>query len=696
MSQSGSPLDLTHLSAAADEEKPRPDAADWQSFIDSIQDYAIFMLDTSGRVASWNQGAQRIKGYTAAEIIGRHFSEFYTEADLQAGKPARELVEAQRNGRVEDEGWRVRKDGTTFWANVVITALFDDAGSLTGYAKVTRDLSDRRAAEEELRRSEERFRLLIDSVHDYAMYMLDPSGVVATWNSGAEKLKGYTPAEIVGRHFSLFFLAEDVAAGKPERELQVARTEGRFEEEAYRIRKNGEHFWANVTLTPVRDAHGTLLGYAKVTRDLTARLAAERTARELVREQAARAAAEFAEARVRESAKLARDAAQRAEEANRFKEEFLATVSHELRTPLNAIVGWSSLLRTRTRDEALLRGIDVIHRNALTQGRIIEDILDVSRIITGKLRLDLQPIDLAAIVHDALEVVRPAALAKELRLEFVPPRRESTLVADPERLRQIVWNLLSNATKFSQPGGTIRVDIEATDRQCVLTVSDNGKGIDPGFLPFVFDRFKQADSSMTRRFGGLGLGLAIVRHLVELHGGVVDASSPGLGQGATFRVTLPVRAVPSGAAEAHAAVHAPSEFPAPSRGDLLRYKRVLVVDDDDDSRDLQATVLRAAGAEVETAPSAATGFAALVRFRPHVVISDIGMPDEDGYSFMGRVRAVEPALGGDVPSIALTAYTRNEDKQRALAMGFTTHLSKPVHPNELVAAVANLAGAADS
>jgi PAS domain S-box-containing protein len=690
MSQPGLPSDLTRSPAPGDHEGHQPTRADWQSFIDNVQDYAIFMLDAGGRVATWNRGAERFKGYPAPEIIGRHFSTFYTEPDLAIGKPERELEDARRHGRVEDEGWRVRKDGTTFWANVIITALFDDSGAVTGYAKVTRDLSTRRAAEEELRRSEERFRLLVDSVQDYAMYMLDPSGVVTTWNSGAEKLKGYTPFEIIGRHFSLFFPAEDVQAGKPERELHTARTVGRFEEEAYRVRKDGTLFWANVTLTPVRDADGTLLGYAKVTRDLTARIAAERTARDLVREQVARSVAESAEARVREAFALARDAAQRAEEANRFKEEFLATVSHELRTPLNAIVGWSSLLRSRTSDEAVLRGVDVIQRNALAQGRIIEDILDVSRIITGKLHLDLQSTDLAAVVREALEVVRPAAMAKDLRLEFVPPPGECSLIADAERLRQVVWNLLSNAAKFGNPGGTVHVSIESTSRHYVLTVSDDGKGIEPQFLPYVFDRFKQADSSMTRRVGGLGLGLSIVRHLVELHGGQVEASSLGLNLGATFRVTLPIRAVQSGVADAHAALDRKVEGPAPCRADILAHKRVLVVDDDDDSRELLETALIAAGAQVETAPSAALGFVALTRFRPHVLISDIGMPDEDGYSLLRRVRALEPGLGGDVPAIALTAYTRTEDKALALAAGFATHVSKPAHPGELIAAVVAL------
>jgi PAS domain S-box-containing protein len=681
--------------AKPNSERPIPSrasvATDWQLFVDHVEDYAIFMLDTDGRVATWNRGAERIKQYAASEIIGRHFSEFYTDEDLASEKPARELVEARALGRVEDEGWRVRKDGSTFWANVVITALFNPDGTLRGYAKITRDLTLRRAANEELRRSEERFRLLIESVSDYAMYMLDPSGIVTTWNLGAEKLKGYKPSEIIGKNFSVFFREEDVRAGKPVTELAVALSDGRFEEEGVRIRKDGSEFWANVTLTPVRDASGTLLGFAKVTRDLTTRIAAERTAHELVREQAARAAAESAEARIREAARRAEDAARRAEEASRVKDEFLATVSHELRTPLNAIVGWSALLRGRSQEESVRKGLEVIHRNALTQGRIIEDILDVSRIITGKLRLDLKQTDLATIVREAIDVVRPAAAAKDLNIELSLPERDCLLVADAERIRQVVWNLVSNAAKFTESGGHIYVSLEARVDALVLSVRDTGHGIAPEFLPLVFDRFQQADSSMTRRVGGLGLGLAIVRHLVELHGGDVEAHSPGLGLGATFRVALPRQATAQPADETSQSQRPPPEVDAKQLAKALSGRRVLVVEDDDDARELLSSVLSSAGAEVATASSAKSGFAAVQSFRPDVLVSDIGMPDEDGYSFMQRVSRLAPAEGGSVPSIALTAYTRSEDRAKALAMGFTNHIGKPVSPNELIAAVAKLA-----
>jgi PAS domain S-box-containing protein len=668
---------------------------DWRTFVDAIEDYAIFLLDAQGHIATWNRGAEKIKGYAPREIIGKHFSVFYGAEDLASDKPGRELAVARETGTAHDEGWRLRKDGTRFWANVVITALRDQRGELRGFVKVTKDLTIDVAAAEALRRSEERFRLLVEAVSDYAIYMLDPTGKVSTWNAGAEKLKGYRADEILGHDFSVFFPEDDIRQGKPVRELALARETGRFEEEGYRLRKDGTRFWANVVLTPVRDASGTLIGFAKVTRDLTARIESERTARELAREHAARTAAEAAEIRVRAAAQLAAEAAKRAEEANRAKDEFLATVSHELRTPLNAIVGWASLLRTRSSDPALEKGLDIIHRNALSQSKIVDDIIDVSRIVTGKLRLELGQVELSAVVDDAIEVIAPSAAAKGIVLEFARPTQPCILFADADRLQQVAWNLLSNAVKFADRGGTIWIEIDSDGTTASLTVRDNGRGIEPEFLPFVFDRFKQADSSSTRRVGGLGLGLAIVRHLVELHGGQVDAASPGLGHGATFRITLPIRA-DQPASKAPASLVPPPRAPVVQQAAAIHSRlsgtRVLVVDDEDDARDLLLTALTQAGAEVVTANSAQGGFDLVRQFRPHVLVSDIGMPGEDGYSFIQRVRALGDAAGGNVPAIALTAYTRGTDRARALSVGFDTHIGKPVDPGELVQTVEQLVG----
>src|SRR5581483_7729761 len=335
--------------------------------VESIRDYAIFVLDKNGYITTWNPGAERIKGYAANEIIGKHFSIFYPEEDLAWDKPGYELKVASETGRFEDEGWRLRKDGTRFWANVVITALRDKTGTLVGFGKVTRDLTERKQAEEELRKSEERFRLMVSSVKDYAIFMLDPTGHVATWNAGAQNIKGYTEDEICGKHFSIFHPEEEVKRGKPQWELDVATREGRMEDEGWRVRKDGSRFWASVVITAIRDEDGRLLGFGKVTRDLTERKEAEEQRLQLAREQVARAEAEA---------------------ANRAKDEFLATVSHELRTPLNAILGWGRVLRSGKFDqETVSRALETIERNAKAQAQLIEDLLDVSRIISGKLRL---------------------------------------------------------------------------------------------------------------------------------------------------------------------------------------------------------------------------------------------------------------------------------------------------------------------
>jgi CheY-like chemotaxis protein len=332
----------------------------------------------------------------------------------------------------------------------------------------------------------------------------------------------------------------------------------------------------------------------------------------------------------------------------------------------------------------------VIHRNAQAQVKIIEDILDVSRIITGKLRIDPRPSDLVAIARDAIEVVRPSADAKRIRLEFEPDSHSCLLIADPERLQQVVWNLLSNAVKFTDAGGRVRVHVGLQRSQVVLVVTDTGKGIQPDFLPLVFERFRQADSSTTRRVGGLGLGLALVRHIVELHGGRVTAASDGVDQGATFTITLPLRPViPATIGKRRAA--ASTSATAPGAAVVLDGIKVLIVDDEADARDLVAEVLAEVGAVVKTAPSAMEGFDTFQLFQPDVLVSDIGMPDEDGYSLMRRIRALPIGQGGRVGSLALTAFAREEDRIKAISAGYTTHLGKPASAEALASAVANLA-----
>lgn len=376
-----------------------------------------------------------------------------------------------------------------------------------------------------------------------------------------------------------------------------------------------------------------------------------------------------------------------AEAANRVKDEFLATLSHELRTPLTSMLGWACVLRGTQIDEELLdKGLEAIERNARVQTQLIDDLLDVSRIVSGKLHLDVRPVELSSVIEAAITVVRPAADAKSIRLTSRYEPAVGAISADSARLQQIVWNLLSNAVKFTHEGGRIEVRLERVNAHARLTVSDTGQGISPEFLPRVFDRFRQADSSTTRDYGGLGLGLAIVRHLVELHGGTVQAESNGAGQGASFSVTFPVITGRIEAALLQNLEYRRNGTPK------LNGLRVLIVDDEPDARQIISTVIAQTGAEVRTCESVHEALQTLEEWRPDVLMSDIGMPGEDGYSLISKVRSLPAERGGRTPAAAFTAYAREEDRNRALAAGYQMHIAKPVSSGQLVAMIADLAG----
>ncbi len=384
-----------------------------------------------------------------------------------------------------------------------------------------------------------------------------------------------------------------------------------------------------------------------------------------------------------------------AENLNRLKDEFLSTVSHELRTPLNAILGWSQILRAKRADAATMnRALETIERNARSQAQLIDDLLDVSRIITGKIRLNVRTVELLPVIEAAMDTVRPTTDTKNIQMQSVLDPAAGPVLGDSDRLQQIVWNLLSNASKFTPKRGRIQVCLQRINSHVEIVVTDTGQGISAEFLPYVFERFRQADSSITRSFGGLGLGLAIVRQLVELHGGTVHADSPGEGQGATFTVKLPLMAVEPKAIEperVHPGVGGSVPFEYSPRLDKLR---ILIVDDDADVRDLLTYMLEVCGAEVMAAASADEAISALTESSTpiDILISDIGMPDEDGYALLRRVRALEPENGGGIPAIALTAYARTQDRRAALLAGFQSHVAKPVEAAELIAVIANLAG----
>jgi PAS domain S-box-containing protein len=649
--------------------------------VESVRDYAIFMLDPEGHVLTWNAGAQRFKGYRADEIIGKHFSVFYPDDARQKRWPEHELEVAKETGVFEDEGWRVRKDGTLFWANVVITTLRDADGQLVGFAKVTRDLTQRRAHEEELRRSEERFRLLLEGVAEYAIFMLDPNGKVATWNTGAARIKGYTADEIIGQHFSVFYPQDAKDSGWPDHELQVAAEKGSFVDTGWRLRKDGTTFWANVTITAIRDDSGQLIGYAKLTRDMT---------------EAKRIEAMEHDNRQREemldAERSARMAAQR---ATRLKDEFLATLSHELRTPLSAILGWTQLLLRDgppKRPDEQIRAIEVIDRNARAQVQLIDDLLDLSRIMTGKLRLDLHQISFASVIEAAVDSAMPAAEAKGIRMKAILGAGRDVISADGGRLQQVVWNLLTNAIKFTPKGGQVQVLLQRVNSHLELSVSDTGIGIPPDYLPYVFDRFSQKDSSTTRTFGGLGLGLAICKQLVELHGGSIRAASQGEGAGATFSVHLPLSIVQL-QDESSPRIHPTAET---QPGELLSLPRlegvhVFSVDDEPDARDLLRAVLEGQGAKVTSFSGGEEALAALNTAKPTVLVCDVGMPKMDGYQLIRTLRAKEPR-SERVPALALTAFARAEDRKRSLVAGYQAHLAKPFDVGELILVIADLVG----
>ena len=506
---------------------------------------------------------------------------------------------------------------------------------------------------DKLRQAEDRLRLLLDSVQDYAICMLTPQGEIASWNSGAERLFAYSADEIIGRHFSCFYVSAERDLELPAEHLRIAEQGGKQAGECLRLRKGGSAFDAHVVVTPVRRGREReLRGFSLVVRDIT------------------------------ERKRLERDLRRRAEElsaANRAKEDFLATLSHELRTPLNAMLGWTRLLRMGKLDTAgMTRALETIERNAHIQEQLIADILDLSRIVTGKLRLELRPIELAPVIEAALDAVRPTAAAKGIHLD-AETDYQGTVLGDPDRLQQVVWNLVSNAIKFTPAGGRVGVSLSRAGPSAVISVSDTGEGIASELLPFIFDRFTQGDVSVTRPHGGLGLGLSIVRHIVESHGGKVVAESEGRGRGALFAVHLPVRALQL------------TSVPEDTHVQPLGGLKVLVVDDDPDARESVSLALAQCGARTAAVGSAREAFLMLGDFKPDVLVSDIDMPDEDGCSFIRRVRSLSQHGLAHVPAVALTGYAQPEDQRRALMAGFQKFVPKPVHVDELASVVKTLA-----
>ncbi|MBV9998480.1 MAG: PAS domain S-box protein [Verrucomicrobia bacterium] len=643
MSNPSGPEDASPLPPAAEEH--------FGEIVAGIEDYAIFLLDARGYVASWNAGAERLKGYKAEDILGKHFSLFYPPEPLERGWPEYELKTAAQTGHFNDEGWRLRKDGSRFWANVTITALKSPTGALRGFLKITRDLTERKQAEEALRQSEERFRMLVEGVQDYAIFMLDPEGYVISWNRGAERLKGYQRHEILGKHFSIFYPPETLEAGKPAWELRQALEHGCVEDEGWRVRKDGGRFWANVVITAIHDKEHVLQGFTKVTRDLT-----ERRKIEML------------------------------EEMDRQKNEFLAVLAHELRNPLAPIRNAMHILEAPGADAATLGRARVMTRRQIEHmARLLDDLVDLARLNRGRFGLRKEQLDLETVVDHAVEAARLDCEERQQQLSVSLPAQPVRVFGDRTRLEQALGNLLNNAAKYTNPGGRIWVRLTSTEAEATVRVQDSGIGIEPMMLPRIFNLFVQADRRLDRSVGGLGIGLSLVKQLIELHGGKVDAFSPGRGKGSEFVVRLPVAPnpqtpqtpeAPDAAAEQTARASGPAQL------------RVLVVDDNVDAADALAAVVHLAGHAAQVAYEGSTALALAPQFKPHLVLLDIGLPGMDGHA-VGRALRQRPETK-DTVLVAVTGWGQAEDRRKSQEAGFARHLVKPVDPAVLKTVLAEL------
>jgi PAS domain S-box-containing protein len=776
----------------------------YRNLIAQVKDYAIFATDSRGVINTWNEGCANVLGYDRDEFIGQHVNLLFTPESVAASAADKEIEVAAKEGSASDDRWMMRKDGSRFWASGITTAVRDDAGNLTGFIKVMRDLTERKQIEEELRQSQLYMRTLIETLpqvvwtarpdgecdylspqwvrytgipeseqlgygwleqlhpddrkqtldawnrsvktkssfdteyrirrkdgiyrwfkaratplrsaegevfkwfganmdiedqkrvesslresdaataylaaivesSDDAIISTDVQGTIKSWNLGAEKLYGYTEAEAVGKPVAMLIPPD--RQHEESRILESIRKGERISHyETVRQRKDGIDLAISLTASPIQNRAGKVVGMSKTARDITWRKHAEAERERLL---------------VRES-----DARADAEEANRLKDEFLATISHELRSPLNAILGWARLLRDPdVREKELERALEIIERNSQAQARLIEDLLDVSRIVSGKLSVQMRPVTMNSTVQGVVADMRPSAEAKNIDLRLIDGE-EIKLIGDADRLQQVVWNLLSNAIKFTPEGGRIEVELKRVGERAELRVSDTGRGINPEFLPHVFDRFRQATGGDAKARAGLGLGLTIVRYIVEAHGGSVMADSSGLGHGATFICKFPLAGAeqePIPAVERqqpHLEQLAKAAKAEAGAEPSLKGVKVLVVDDDEDARDVLKAALNSYGAEVTTATGAPQALNTLASERMDVLVSDINMPGMDGYELIRRVRAMAPDQGGRIPAIALTAYARAEDRLRALQSGYQTHVPKPVEPAELEIVVATLA-----
>jgi PAS domain S-box-containing protein len=704
-------------------------ASNWLTAIIESADDAVISKTLDGVITSWNKGAERIFGYTAAEAIGRHVSILIPD-DLQNEEVI--IIGRIRNGQRIDhyETTRKRKDGELRDISLTVSPIKGPDGTIVGASKIARDVTESRRAAAALQEQKEiietiqglgqllsaelELEKLVQAVTDAATELTGAQFGAFFYNVFSEKGDSYMLYSLSGVPREAFAnfpmprateLFGPTFRGEGTIRIDEVKKDPRYGKSAPYHGMPPGHLPVNSYLAiPVISRSGEVLGGLFFGHSEKA-VFIERHER-IVEGIAAQAAIAMDNARLFESAQAAirerdallsreQEARQQAETASRTKDDFLGLLSHELRTPLNAILGWTRMLSTGSLNEEFVgRAIETIDRNAKLQSRLIEDMLDVSRIISGKLRLDAQPTDLTTVINASVDTLRPAADAKDIRVYVILDFGAGNVLGDPVRLQQVAWNLLANAIKFTPRGGSIRISLERINSHVELTVSDSGGGIAEDFLPHVFDRFRQADSTSSKKHGGLGLGLSIVRHLVELHGGTVEAANREEESGAIFTVKLPVMALrqqTEQTADQSERVHPAANWSVPfDCPPELKGVKVLAVEDEKDARDLLIAVLEQCGAEVRTCESVAQALEMLKEMKPDVLISDIGLPGEDGYSLIRKVRALEEGTGRRLPAVALTAFARVEDRLKALTEGYNMHVSKPVEPAELALVIASL------
>ncbi len=624
-----------------------------RSVVDHVID-GIITIDERGRIDSFNPAAERLFGYGRAEVIGRNVNMLMPEPyhGEHDGYIRSYLTTGQ--ARIIGIGREVvgkRKDGSTFPMELAVSEFH--LGDRRYFTGIVRDITERKRSLTALQESEERFRLLVEGVQDCAIFLLDPAGMVASWNRGAERIKGYAAEEIVGRHFSVFYRPEDVVDGLPQQELDAALARGSYEVEEWRLRRDGSQFWANIMISVLRDEAGVLRGFVKLTRDVTERRRLEQELRKRLDELAT---------------------------ADRQKNEFLAMLAHELRNPLAPIRNALHLMKMPGADATTVSEARCMMERQVSQlVRLVDDLLDVSRIVRGKIELRREPVDLAVAIARAVETAQPVVDAQGHQLTISVPEQAVWVDGDLIRLSQVIANLLTNAAKYTTEAGRISVGLERSGGEAVVRVRDTGVGIPPELQPSIFELFVQGDHSLARSQGGLGIGLTLVKRLVEMHGGAITVASAGAGQGSEFTVRLPALPEWRGA-------EPPGSPSAPPRVTGARRRRVLVVDDNVDAAESIAVILRASGNDVRSIHDGPSVLPAAKAYRPDVIVLDIGLPGLSGYDVARMLR--EQAEFRRTLLVAVTGYGQEEDRRRSQEAGFDYHLTKPVDPEALQAFVA--------